>query len=166
MTKTNLKLLEITRRYRKTPKGVLTNMYNHMKTRHEVTFSLSEFHHQFLNDRRFKRLFSEWVQANYPKQLKPSLDRIDSHKPYSMSNVQMLTWAENRFKQAATDGKRGRKPAVLMLLNGKVVRRFLSQRHVVKELGLMQGNLSAVLNGKRETIAGHQFIYENPELLK
>ena len=160
-----MKLLENTRRYRKTPKGVLTNMYQHIKARHKTDFTLLEFH-QFLNDKKFKRLFKEWEKSGYKKQLKPSLDRIDCKKNYSKDNIQMMTWAENRFKQSVYDGKRGRKPAVLQLLGNKVVRRFTSQRDVVKKLGIHQGNISQVLNGKRNYVNGYKFIYENPELLK
>lgn len=164
--KTNTQLLKNTLKFRRTRKGVLTNMYQHMKRRHVVEFSLMEFHNNWLNDKKFIRLFNEWVKSNYSKQLKPSLDRINSKTGYSMSNTHMITWAENRFKQSAFDGKRGRKPPVLQLLGTKIVKRFLSQRHVVKELGLSQGNLSAVLNGKRNHINGFRFIYENPELLE
>ena len=163
---TNTKLLENTRRYRRTPKGVLTNMYQHMKARQRVDFSLGEFHEKFLNDKKYIRLFNAWEKSGYSKQLKPSVDRSDCRKPYTFTNIKMMTWAENRYKQSQTDGKRGRKPPVLMVLGGKVMRRFISQRHAVRELGLSQGNLSAVLNGKRQTVSGYYFIYENPDLLE
>lgn len=164
--KTNTKLLENTRKYRKTPRGVLTNIYNHMKNRHITIMSLSGFQEVYLNDKKFLRLFSEWKKSGYNKQLKPSVDRIDSRGVYSFDNISMMTWAENRFKQSATDGKRGRKPAVLQYLGDKLIKRFPSQRHVVKELGISQGNLSSVLNGKRKYVSGYKFIYSNPELLK
>lgn len=164
--KTESRLLESTRAYRKSPKGVLTNMYCHMRARHDVLFSLSEFHERFLNDPKFKRLHRAWVKGGYNIQLKPSLDRIDNKKPYTVQNTTMMTWAENRFKQAATDGKRGRKPAVLQMVGDKIVRRFSSQRQAVKELGISQGDLSMVLNGKRNFVNGYKFIYETPELLK
>ena len=147
-------------------------MYSHMNSRASVEFSLSEFHLRFLNDNKFKRLFNEWVNSRYNKQLKPSLDRIDSLLGYTTRNTKMLTWAENRYKQSAMDGKRGRKPAVYQMLGDKVIKRFKSQRHVVKELGVSQSNLSAVLNGKRNYVSGYSFkyevignIHENPELL-
>lgn len=160
-----MRLLENTRRYRKTPKGVLTNMYNHMKHRHTVEFTLKEFHQMFLCDNRYLRLYKEWVKNGYDKQFKPSLDRMNPKKNYSKENVQMLTWTENRFKQSATDGKLGRKPRVIQMLGDKVIKIYQSQRHAVKELGVSQGNISSVLNGKRQTTMGYKFIYENPELL-
>jgi len=164
--KTNEKLLENTLRYRRTKKGVLTNMYHHMKSRHNIDFSLQEFHSMYLTDRKFIRLFNDWTKSNYNKQLKPSLDRIDNRKHYYAGNINMMTWAENRFKQAKLDGKRGRKPKVIQMLGNKVIKVFMSQRHAVKELGLSQGNLSEVLNGKRKTIDGYAFVYEDKELLK
>ena len=164
--KTTFLSLEITRKYRKTKKGVLTNMFDHMKRRHSVEFSLFEFHNRYLNDKKFIRLYFEWVKSGFLKQFKPSIDRTDCKKHYTMGNITMMTWAENRFKQSAMDGKRGRKPAVYQMIGNKVIKRFQSQRHAVKELGISQGNLSLVLNGKRQTVNGYRFIYENPELME
>lgn len=160
-----MRSLDSTRRYRKTKKGVLTNMYDHMRRRHKVDFSLKEFHNKFLDDKVFNELYAKWVSSGFGKQFKPSLDRTDCKKHYSWDNVKMMTWSENRRKQSLIDGKRGRKPAVLQIEGGKVVKRFESQLQVIQELGLHQGNLSLVLNGKRNYIKGYKFIYENPELI-
>lgn len=159
------RLLENTRKFRKTKKGVLTNIYQHLKQRNKVDFSLKEFHEEFLENKKFLRLFSEWEKSNYNIQLKPSIDRINCKKHYYFKNIQMMTWAENRYKQSATDGKRGRKPRVMQMLGDKIVKIFQSQRHCVKDLGISQGNLSMVLNGKRNFVNGYKFIYQNPELL-
>lgn len=137
-------------------------MYDHMRRRHPVNFSLSDFHRMFLEDPKYLFLFNGWVSSRYNKQLKPSIDRIDSTKDYLVSNIQMLTWAENRFKQSALDGKRGRKSAVLQILGDKVVNRFPSQRHAVRQLGISQSNLSKVLNGKGKTAGGYGFVWEHP----
>lgn len=163
---TNQQLLQNTRRYRQTKKGVLTNMFNHMKIRHSISFSLKQYQDRFMEDRKFNKLYKEWVKSKYNKQYKPSLDRIDNKKEYTVENTQMLSWAENRFKQSATDGKKGRKPPVVQIQGDKIIKIFKSQRHCVKELGISQGNLSSVLNGKRDTVNGYRFIYQNPELLK
>lgn len=136
-----------------------------MIKRHVTNFPLSGFQNVYLVDKKFNRLYAEWVKSGYNKQLKPSIDRIDSKKVYDFENIHFLTWAENRYKQSAMDGKRGRKPAVIQMMGNKIIKRFLSQRHAVKELGLSQGDLSMVLNGKRKTVDGYKFIYENPELL-
>ena len=160
-----MKLLENTRRYRKTKKGLLTNMYDQLKRRHETKFSLGEFHKRFLDDKKFNRLFKEWENNNYQKQFKPSLDRINNKGIYSTENTQMLNWAENRFKQSME--RRCRKGAVAQMLGDKIVKIYKSQREASIKTGLSQGNLSEATNGKREFCGGYKwkFIYENPDLL-
>ena len=153
-----------TSKFRETPKGVLTNMYDHMRRRHPISFSLKEFHDRFLKDNKYLRLHSEWLAKGKKKGLRPSLDRISNKGNYTIENTHMITWAENRFKQ--TMERRSRKGEVYQLLNGKVVAKYKSQREAVKATGLNQALVSAVLNGKRSHTGGFQFIYSNPELLK
>lgn len=155
--------IQATKNYRKTPKGVLTNMYNHMKGRHPVSFSLKDFHDRFLNDKRYLRLHTEWLKNGCSKESRPSLDRINNQKDYTIENTHMLTWAENRYKQ--TMERRVRKGAVQQIKDGNVIARFKSQREAVKKTGLNQGLISAVLKGTRSHTGGYQFIYENPSLL-
>lgn len=150
---------------------MLTNMYNKMESRHLVGFSLTDFHNRFLYDKKFNRLFKEWVKRGFNKQYKPSLDRINSKVHYTVDNTQMLTWAENRYKQSL-DGKRGRKGVVLQMLGDKVIARYASQREAVMKTGIAQGNMSSVLTGQRQTAGGYVWnyevignIYETPELL-
>lgn len=133
-----------------------------MKSRHEVDFSL-EWLHGFSKVKKFERIFSEWIGSGYKKEGKPSLDRINHNKPYTKSNVQWLTWAENRFKQ--TMERRSRKGPVLQFKDGEIIARYTSQREAVRKTGLNQSLLSAVLNGKREHTGGYVFAYESPELL-
>jgi len=166
-------LLKNTQKYRETPKGVLTNMYNKMKSRREVEFTLQEFQDRFLTDKKFIRLHSEWLSSNKDKMKKPSLDRISNKKGYTVSNTHMLTWAENRHKQVME--RRSRKGSVIQYLNGKPVAKFRSQKEAVKMTGISQGNMSEQMNGKRHHCEGFVFkfesevignIYENKELLQ
>ena len=157
------KSLKSTLKFRGTPKGVLTNMYDAMRSRRLVEFSLKEFHYRFLTDKKFLRLYKEWIKSNKDKMKKPSLDRISNKKGYTVLNTQMLTWGENRYKQ--TMERRSRKGAVKQFLNGKLINRFLSQRDAVKSTGLSQGNISSCLNGRRNHCGGFVFIYENKDLI-
>lgn len=158
----NTKLLENTARWRKTKRGLVTNLYSKLKSRNYVEFDL-EYFHQFANCKKFNRLYSEWVKSNYNKQLKPSVDRISNASGYLKNNIQWLTWAENRFKQNME--RRNRSPKVEQLLNGVVVNTYKSQRDAVIKTGISQGNLCSALTGKRVYAAGYQWRYETPELL-
>ena len=53
------KLQKSLEKFRESPKGVLTNMYDHMRRRHKIDFTLKEFQERFLEDKKFLRLHKE-----------------------------------------------------------------------------------------------------------
>jgi hypothetical protein len=161
--KTPIILLQNTQRYRHTPKGLITNLYNKLKERNKVDFT-REFLQEFSQCKKFERLYSEWVKSNYNKQFKPSIDRISNKVHYTKNNIQWLTWSENRYKQNME--RRSRKGVVYQMIGDKIINKFKSQREAVIKTGISQGNMSEVLNGKRKTCGGYKFIFENPELIK
>ena len=129
------------------------------------SYTLKDLHNKYLTDRKFNRLFNEWVKHKYDKQFKPSIDRINSNKSYTMDNIHILTWAENRFKQ--TMERRSRKGEVAQIMGDEIIAVFKSQRDVIKKTGLSQGNLSMALNGIRQYCGGYKWKYinSNPDLL-
>ncbi len=163
--KTKLKLLQDTKKFRKTPRGVLTNMYCHQKSRRIVKYTLEELHNKFLNDRKFIRLMEEWKKNRYDKKYKPTIDRIDCKKPYTLTNIQCLTWTENRYKQRM-ELKRIRAKKVYQITGNKIVDVHSSVTRAVKKTGLCQSGISMCLNGKRKYCGGYRWSYENPDLLK
>ena len=162
--KTNINLIQNTQKYRKTPKGVLTNSYSHQKQRRYVGYSLNELQNKFLNNKRFLRLHNEWLKSGCKKELTPSVDRINCKKGYTIDNIHILTWSENKYKQRM-ETKIFRAKKCYMHINGKIVKVFTSQWEVVKKTGLAQGNLSMALNGKRRTCGGYNWSYDDPNLI-
>lgn len=159
--------MNATKKYRRTRKGLVTNLYHKMKYRNTVEFSLS-YLQLFADCAKFNRLFIEWEKSNYNKQLKPSIDRINNKDCYSTSNIQWLTWAENRYKQ--TMERRSRNGAVIQMLANKPFKYYKSQREAIMKTGLNQSGISMCLTGKRSTCGGYGWsymsnIHENPEML-
>ena len=163
----NNKKYEATKKYRKTPKGVLTNIYHHCKSRRKIYFTLKEFHEKYINDSIFLNLFSNWVKSDYNKMMKPVLDRIDCFKDYSFDNVQWLTWKQNREKENEEFNKYRNKKVYAYDEKMNLIKIFKSQKECCKYLGVSQGNVSQVLKGtKKCKIKGFVLKYENPELIK
>ena len=156
------KLLENTRNWRKTKRGVVTNLFSKMKCRHPVEFDL-EWLHKFSDCKKFNRLFNEWVKSGYRKEFKQTIDRILNKKGYLKKNVQWLTWSENRYKQ--TMERRCRKGPIIQMQGERIIKTHRSQRQAVIDTGIAQGNISNCLNGKRSTAGGYNWVYENKELL-
>jgi len=50
------------------------------------------------NDWLFNLLFDNYVNCGFVSSMKPSLDRLDDSKGYSLDNIQLMTWGENRTK--------------------------------------------------------------------
>ena len=146
------------KKYRRTKKGILTNIYSKQKTRKGVNYSLKELHAMFLNNKKFDRLYKEWIKSNYNIQFKPTIDRINPKLGYTQDNIHCLTWAENRYKQRM-EMKFTRARKVCQMMGNKIIKTFSSQRIAVKETGLSQGNMSMCLTGKRKTTGGYGWKY-------
>jgi len=163
-----------TEKYRHTPKGMVTNLYQKLKDRStakgygSLTFSLNDFKLWALNSDEFKRLFEIWEFDNYSKNAKPSVDRINPMKGYVFDNMQWLSWNENYYKGIAEVADKKKKP-VEMYKDGQLLGIFKSVQDAQFFLGLKSnGDISDNLRGKRKTVKGYSFRYkfENPELLE
>lgn len=157
-------------KFRITKKGILTNSYSKQKNRKTVEYTLKQLHDIFLTDKRFDRLYVEWVKSGYIKNKKPTIDRIDCKKGYKLGNIQCLTWEENRYKQRMETNVFRAKP-IFSYKDGLVIDNFKSVSDAVRKTGLMQGNISACLTKKRKKCGGFNWdyfsnIHSNPELLK
>jgi hypothetical protein len=140
----------------------LTNSYDHQKRRREVYYSLLEFQRRFIEDPKFNKLYREWIRGGCQLRDRPTVDRIDCMKGYTMDNIQILTWEQNRYKQRSELAKiRARK--VFQMRNGELINIFHSVSEAVRKTGVAQGNLSTVLHGKRKRANGFEWAYENKE---
>lgn len=154
-----------TEKYRKTPKGVLTNLHNKMKERSikrgmdMPDFTLIEFHSKYLNDTKFNRLFVEWELSGYQKNKKPSVDRINNKLPYTLRNINFMTWGDNRFKQSMERRVRGKYNS-LMKKDGVLINVFKSVRDAVRKTGLNQSGISCCLVKKYKHTGGFEFEYD------
>lgn len=101
-----------------TRKGVMRVMYQSQKNSQKVRwhgkvpYTKSEFVDWCISN-GFDCIYDDWVKSGHEKGLKPSVDRLDDFKGYSLDNIRLVTWGENRAHQASdirngtgTGGKR------------------------------------------------------------
>ena len=62
------------------------------------TYSKEEFLSWVLKQDNFENIFNTWVISGYKMDLVPSIDRLDDYKGYSIDNIQLMTWIENKQK--------------------------------------------------------------------
>jgi len=116
-------------------------------------YTFKELRERYVNDPIYIKIFNAWVDSGYNKQLVPSLDRPDSTKPYTFKNIEMMTWAENRMKQAKVDIHNSHDTPVAALIADSVVAVFKSQAEAFIKTGAK--NVTRCLAGKRKTSAGY-----------
>jgi len=55
---------------------------------------------EITNKDKFDKLLDNWIESGYKKMYKPSVDRLDDSKGYTLDNIQLVTFQENVDKQA------------------------------------------------------------------
>ncbi|HEY9874556.1 MAG TPA: hypothetical protein V6D12_14040 [Candidatus Obscuribacterales bacterium] len=155
--------LKATQAYRKTPKGLATNLYNKIKERSAmrgwvVPFSLAAFQQWFMQQDDLKYLMFAWRKNNYKSPWRPSVDRIDCKKPYSFSNMRLITWMANREK-GDFENSQVTTEVIQLSMSGKIISVYSSIKEAVKETGCHQGLISACCQGKRNNTSGFKWRY-------
>lgn len=72
------------------------------------TYNYKEFTSWVLAQPNFREIYTAWVKSKYDTKLRPSIDRIKEWESYSIDNIQLMTWGENKLK-GEQDCKEGRR---------------------------------------------------------
>lgn len=88
------------RKYRRTRENKLKAIYSNQKRNSKKrghpapNYTFKEFKSWAIaND--YNLLYDSWKQNNFNKDFAPSGDRLNSSKPYTFDNLQLVTWKEN-----------------------------------------------------------------------
>lgn len=90
--------------YTKSKNGIVSTIYKNQKANSKrrehnpPTYAKQELKDWLFSQPIFHKLYSEWVESGYDKDLKPSVDRINDNIGYTMDNIQLMTWDENNKK--------------------------------------------------------------------
>jgi hypothetical protein len=128
-----------------TEKGVIRIIYKTQKRNCKIrkmnqpTYSKYELK-EWLYNNGFKKLFDNWVNSNYQKKLKPSVDRIDDFKSYSFDNIQLGTWQDNHNHQVkdilnGVNKSGARCKPILQFYKNNLIARYVSYNSAKRVVG-------------------------------
>ena len=152
---------------RRTIDGVIQQMYNSQiqaskKRGHSLPqYTKEELKQWLFNDTDFVTKYNDWVNSNYNKNKKPSVDRINPNKGYTLDNIQLLTWENNKRKghldiKNGIDNRRNKK-VYCYDMDGVFVKEFYSVSETARQLQLSQGNITHCLDNETRSYRGYRF---------
>ncbi len=114
----------------------------------------------------YHSLYTDWKASHFPTWLAPSCNRIDDYKPYTLDNIQLMTWKENSTK-AYTDKcdgtlrKQLRGVVQIDEKTGHIVEHY-SMQSASRKTGVSQPNIHKVCNKQRKSAGGYKWEYKQP----
>lgn len=156
------KICNTTKEWQKTVNGVFCVSHSHQvknskKRGHPApNYTIDDLKERFLND-EFLRIHSEWVESGYQTDKKPSFDRIDSEKPYTLDNVQLFTHEMNNAKGYKENKKKVATPVEIYDLQGNLLKKVDCLADASEFSGVCRSDISLCLNGKVAQRKGFSF---------
>ena len=89
-------------KYNRSMRGIMNNIYRRQiknstkRGHHPPTYTKQELIDYIIKHPMIEGLYNAYVNSKYNSDMIPSIDRIDSSKGYSMDNIQLCTWLENK----------------------------------------------------------------------
>ena len=117
------------------------------------SYSYDELLHWLVGQSNSEKLFDDWVMSGYQRKLTPSVDRIDYKKPYTLSNIQLVT-AHQNILLASRDRKTGydnrhMKAVACYDKQGNLIKEYHSINEALRDLGVTSHHgITSVANGK------------------
>lgn len=121
----------------------------------EQTITLKQFVEWMMNNDMYKKLYIDYINNNKNRSLAPSVDRLDDYKTYSIDNIRLCTWKENKDKYNSDRliGKNTKqsKPVIAISFDG-TIKRFHSSHYAAQVTGIIRSsiNRSCRTNSKLE----------------
>jgi len=156
-------------KFKKTKDGLVSKILGqqHTSSRYrghaKPDYNIAELREWMYSQPHFDELYDNWVASGYKKDLIPSCDRLDDYKPYTLDNLQLITWKENNAK-SHIDMRNGlnnkQSKAVNQLdMDGSFIKRHYSQSSAFRLTGIRGGNICSCCRGDRSHAGGFKWAY-------
>ena len=155
--------------YKRTKNGLIATIYDNQKSNSRQRgyslpdYTMVELKRWFYLQPIQEALYSSWVDSGYEKRLRPSVDRKDDSKEYSLTNIQLMTWEQNN-KKGNDDRKDGtnnktNKEVIQMTLDGNFIQKFHSSMEASRVTGIYRTGITNCCNNKVKSAGGYTWKY-------
>jgi len=141
--------------YSRTKKGLVAHIYAAQRSSSRIrlhdlpSYSIQELREWAYSQKIFHELYDTWKASGYQKDLIPSFDRLDNECSYTLSNLQIVTWAENnRLGHKYTAKLQSKAVVQLDKETGEIIAKFDGTMDAQRLTGINQSNISNVCNNK------------------
>ena len=151
--------------------GLVTSIYAKQRYRSNKKgwdlpdYSKEDFYAWVTSQQEFVKLYTNWVDSNYDTDKIPSVDRKDDNNPYTINNIQLMTWESNNKKgredRVSGANVKGSKPIYQYTLEGTFVKKFGSTSIAAREYNTSPQNLRACATGKNTHAVNFIWKFEN-----
>lgn len=152
-----------------TKDGLVSNIYSSQRTSSNrrghllPSYTNKELMAWMFFQKKFHVLYDEWVDSGFKTDLKPSCDRPDDYKSYTLDNLQLMTWGENKSKghldiKNGVNNKQLRAVVGISIVDNKEIS-FHSMRDADRQTGIDHSSISKCCNGKQKTAGGYKWKY-------
>ena len=157
--------------------GLISRIFSNQKTNSKKrghvlpNYTIQELREWCLSQKIYHTLYEEWVQSDFKKGKSPSCDRIDDSKPYTLDNIQLMSWDDNKAKghKSISDNTiqnsgllhGGHRQVDMLTLEGQYIKTFISMRRAAAESNAHQANISKCCRGKLNKTGGYRWRYTN-----
>ena len=148
---------EYTKLYKRTYKGLCTSIYIEQKNSSKVrghplpNYSSKDLYVWITNQPNFLSLFDSWILDKYSRRSRPSVDRIDNSKPYTLCNIRLVTFKYNN-ERSHVDAANGEfqelKPVDCFDLNSNFICSYKSISEASRQSGVAAGAIHSSCNSK------------------
>lgn len=153
--------------YGQTYRGIVKRIFNHQlrnckQRNHDFpTYTEKELYDWYVSKPEHLLLHENWLKNDCNKELTPSVDRLDNNKSYSLDNIELVTWKENKTRaytairanilKNPTLFHGGHKPVVQYDFNKNKVATYISIAEAEKFTNVDHRLISDVCNNKRKS---------------
>lgn len=116
---------------------------------------------------QFESLFITWESSNYLSDLKPSCNRLNDYEGYTLKNIELVTWKENKeaWARDCVEGKNRKisRAVQQFSLKGEFIQEYFSIQEAGRQLSIPHGNIVKACTGERNAAGGFKWQYTDPK---